>query len=164
MDVLDSDLIGDFATEPIAGVGRIELVKPDHRLPLPPRFAFGPQPAHLSAGYYKLCSIGTVGVFVLHGVELSGNYLLGRDDRFFRCPELNVHPAHIEAEVQELHASGTRGSGDTSPANMRFLPAPDTISTDIGSLSTCQSSACSGRRITMFARCNIYCRIPYRTS
>jgi capsular polysaccharide biosynthesis protein len=115
MDEVDVGAIGDFAAEPIAGVDRRELTKPDHRLPLPPRFVFGPQPANLAAGYYKLCSIGTVGVFVAHGLELSGNYLLSRDGRYFLCPELNVHPAHIAEELRDLRASGM-------PGNRRYLP------------------------------------------
>jgi capsular polysaccharide biosynthesis protein len=100
------EAIGDFASGPIDGVEFQALATPDLALPEPPRFIFGPYPAELSATYYRLYGIGSVGIFRMHDVDLRGDFLLGRRGTFFRCPELNVHEAHIGLETARLSATG----------------------------------------------------------
>nr|WP_294517847.1 glycosyltransferase family 61 protein [uncultured Rhodopila sp.] len=99
--------IGDFATGPVDGAGFIRLAGPDKALPLPPRFAFGPFPEELAAKYYGLWGISSVGIFQLQGFELSGAFLMSADDTYYRCPQLNVHEAHIELEIARVSASST---------------------------------------------------------
>lgn len=107
-NLTDIAAIGDFATSPIEGVEFKRLMAPDIALPFPPRFTFGSFPAQLAAMYYGLRGISSVGIFRLLGVELSGAFLLSRNGTYYRCPELNVHEAHIATERATL-ATGDEG-------------------------------------------------------
>ncbi|MDR3529541.1 MAG: glycosyltransferase family 61 protein [Rhodopila sp.] len=102
MASLNISAIGDFASGPVKGADFIRLMGPDKTLPLPPRFTFGPCPASLMAKYYGLWGISSVGVFSLREFELRGNFLLGAGENYYRCPELNIHEAHIQAEVERV--------------------------------------------------------------
>lgn len=102
MSSLEISAIGDFASGPIPGVEFQKLADADHALPAPPRFTFGPVPELLMTSYYNAWGIGSVGIFRLQGFELSGAFLLSLGDTYYRCPQLNVHPAHIEAEVERV--------------------------------------------------------------
>lgn len=102
MPSLNITAIGDFAAGSINGVEFGQLASPHTQLPFPPRFTFGTFPASLAANYYGHRGIGSVGVFALHGFDLSGVFLLSHEDLFYRCPELNIHEAHIKAEVARI--------------------------------------------------------------
>jgi capsular polysaccharide biosynthesis protein len=80
----------------------VRLAAPSRVLPPPPRFTFGPFPPSLMAMYYRHWGLSSCGVFKLSGFELTGGFLLSSGGMYYRCPELNIHEAHIKQEVERI--------------------------------------------------------------
>src|SRR4051812_17247844 len=97
-------VFGDFAKEPVEGVRFARLAAPSRALPDPPRFTFGSFPPELMANYYGHWGLSSVGVYMLNGFQLSGVFLLSANDAYYRCPELNIHEAHIKIESERIAA------------------------------------------------------------
>ena len=116
--------IGDFASEPVDGVAFHSLAKPSLAVPSAPRFIFGPCPAAVSDHYYRLFGLSSVGVFKARRVTLSGDFLIGRNETYFRSPELNIHEPHISAEVARLAAKGRRLEAVSLPGSYVVLAGP----------------------------------------
>jgi hypothetical protein len=93
--------IGDFAAGPVEGISFDRLAPPDLRIPQPPRFLFGNVPEHILGHYFSGWGLSSIGVFLCRDVRLVGEFLVGRDDRIFRSPELNIHPAHIKQALDK---------------------------------------------------------------
>jgi capsular polysaccharide biosynthesis protein len=104
--VVDIEAIGDFALRPVADMEFQSLAAPDIALPASPRFTFGSFPGELAASYYRQFGIGSVGIHKARNVALSGEFLISRDEVYFRCPEMNVHEAHIRGELNRLAIAG----------------------------------------------------------
>jgi capsular polysaccharide biosynthesis protein len=104
--VVNIEAIGDFALRPVADMEFQSLAAPDLALPVSPRFTFGSFPGELAASYYRQFGIGSVGIHRARNVALSGEFLISRDEVYFRCPEMNVHEAHIRGELDRLSNAG----------------------------------------------------------
>lgn len=102
MNKASFDAIGDFARGPIPGATFRSLNGPDKAVPQPPRFFFGPFLPELAASYFGIGALSSIGVFSLVDFSLTGNFLLSRDENYYRCPELNIHEAHINGELKRL--------------------------------------------------------------
>lgn len=106
-------VFGDFANEAVGGITFHRVAAPSARLPPAPRFLLGSIPHQNLTNFYSLRAIGSVGVFAASGLCLSGEYILTRDNFYYRCPELNIYVPHI------MQALARRVEG---PLNCKKLP------------------------------------------
>lgn len=117
-------VFGDFATQSVKGVHFRCLATPNHALPEPPRFTFGPFPPDLMASYYRHWGLSSVGVFQLSGFELAGAFLLRSKGTYYRCPQLNIHEVHIRSESSRIAAGATTSVHRHVPGGCVILAGP----------------------------------------
>ncbi len=99
-------IFGDFASVPVPGIQFVQIMPGDRRLPGSPRFTFGDLPGQVLASYYRYTNLHNIGIFVAHDIALAADCLLLRDQTCFQCPQLNIHPVHIETALDQVGRAG----------------------------------------------------------
>lgn len=66
-------------------------------LPLPPRFTFGAFDADLASRYYHEVLVLETGLYIAHGIALSGHFCLSADDDgLLGCDQLHLHSGILD--------------------------------------------------------------------
>ena len=74
--------------------------------------------------FYEAYGIGSIGIFRLHDFTLDGVFLLSSEGAYFRCPELNIHEAHIHEELQRIAPFAGHRQTKRLPGSFVLLSGP----------------------------------------
>jgi Glycosyltransferase 61 len=124
MPSIDISIFGEFAPAPVPGISFCRISQPSKRLPPPFRFLLGNVPNEVLDSYFRAQGLSSAGVFIAHGMSLVGEFLLMRGNTIFKCPELNIHPAHIENAIGQRDLSANQNTRKYLAGQYAFLAGP----------------------------------------
>lgn len=124
MPPFEVSVFGDFAPSPVPGISFCRLSQPSSRVPPPFRFMLGNIPKAVLSSYFKARGLSSTGVYIAREISLAAEYLFVRGNTIFKCPEMNIHPAHIEAALAQRDQSSILAGGRFLPGQYAFLAGP----------------------------------------
>ena len=124
MPPIDVSTFGDFASSPIRDISFCRIAQPSTRVPPPFRFALGPVPKGVLEMYFTSQGLSSAGVYVARDMSLTAEFLLMRGNTVFRCPEMNIHPAHIDEAMSRRGPIDSSNSRRALPGQYAFLAGP----------------------------------------
>lgn len=108
------------------GVAFHRLAPASRRTPPPPRFLLGPVSGEVLAHFFRLSHLLPVGVYRAADIDIFGECLLSRDDKFLRVAPLGLYPHFIAREYPRLQAL-------TWPRPRRVLAGTHVLLASVGS-------------------------------